>query len=190
MAEELQSTQPALREASQPDALAVCRWAQWLCNDLQIQVKQILSLDLLQHLIKKELTCIFSKALELYSLESSFPQVPALESVFLGCQIHSGCLAPLLSSAPNKSLQFYAFLCCTISLSPPLWVVEMLSLCFPGLFGPWGLYEQTSLLNWMWTSPRQTKISHSSVGWCFGWFCLPSPRAQQPRELPLPILLL
>lgn len=112
--------------------------------------------------------------------------MPALESVFLGCQTHRGCLARLLSSAPNKSFQFYTFLCCTISLSPPLWVVEMLSLCFPGLFGPWGLYEQTSLLKRMWTSPRLNKVSHSSVGWCFGWFCLPSPRAPQPRQLPLP----
>jgi len=44
-----------------------------LSNDLLIQVKQILSLDLLQHMIKKELTYVPSKALELYSLESSFP---------------------------------------------------------------------------------------------------------------------
>ena len=36
----------------------------------------------------------------------------------------------------------------------------MLSLCRSGLFSPWGLYGQSSLLNWMWTS-RKHKVSHS-----------------------------
>lgn len=61
------------RPASQPGALAVCVDEPNDFNDLQTQVKQILTLDLLQHLIKEELTYIFCKALELYSLESSFP---------------------------------------------------------------------------------------------------------------------
>lgn len=45
------------RPASQTDTLAVCldEPRQWLSNDLLIQVKQILSLDLLKHLIKKDL---------------------------------------------------------------------------------------------------------------------------------------
>lgn len=80
--------------------------------------------------------------------------MPDLESVFLGCQTYSNCLTRLLSSTPNKSSQFYTLFCPTISLSPPLWAGEILSLCFFCLFCPWHLYGQSSLFHWVQTSPR------------------------------------
>lgn len=101
------------RPANRTNTLAVCidEPRQWLSNDLLIQVKQILSLDLLKHLIKKELTQILSKTLELYSLESSFPYMPGLESVFLGRQTHSTCL---LRCYHPHLIRAYNFMPCSV----------------------------------------------------------------------------
>lgn len=63
------------RPASQPDKLAVCmdEPRQWLSSDLLIQVKQILSLDLMHHSIKSWLT--FSAKLSCFSVwRARFPR--------------------------------------------------------------------------------------------------------------------
>lgn len=159
MAEELQTTQPALREASEPDRYSCClhRWAQAMAQQWFADSGETNSLTWSPEAFDKERADIESQqnswALqfgELISLHArpgvSFPGTPNTQHL----------PAALLSSTPNKSLQFYALFCPTISLSPPLWAVEMLSLCFSGLFSPWAVHSLTLSAN----LPRH-EVSHS-----------------------------